>query len=362
MPSRYDTPVDPAAVNNSHAFALELVGWNRRVLELGAAAGHVTRALAAQECRVTALEYEEAAARDLVGIAHEVIVGDLNDPDVFCDLQPDFDVVLAGDVLEHLVRPQDVLSRAVCLLKPGGEVVVSVPNVAHVDLRLSLMQGKWDYRPWGLLDETHLRFFTLEGIRILVRKAGLVLTELRRVRVPAFETELPVDRVSVQSELLDILLADPEAETYQFVFSATADNGDYRLRRLAEQNSDLRREVERYRIANSRLKHASTENRELRADNQELRAALAREQTRLARVDESVVWQLFTRLRRWIFALLGGEQSPSVRLLQATLRLLGRGLGAGGGSPAPGLGAVKGATPDGTHTKSSGQPEDGSAH
>jgi SAM-dependent methyltransferase len=360
MPSRYDTTVDPAAVNNSHAFALELVGWNRRVLELGAAAGHVTRALAAQQCRVTAIEYEEAAARDLGGIAHEAIVADLNDPGVFSDLQPEFDVVLAGDVLEHLVRPQDVLSRAVRLLKPGGEVVVSIPNVAHVDLRLSLMQGRWDYRQWGLLDETHLRFFTLDGIRILVRKAGLVLTELRRVRVPAFETELAVDRASVPSELLDMLLADPEAETYQFVFSATADNGDYHLRRLAEHNSDLHREVERYRIANSRLKHAWTENRELRADNQELSAALARDQARLARIDQSVVWQLFTRLRTWLFALLGGEQSPSVGLLQATLRLLGRGLDARSGSPAPDLGSVNGATTGGTHTKSR-QPEDGSA-
>ena len=349
MPSRYDTPVDPTAVNNSHAFALELVGWNRRVLELGAAAGHVTRALAAQHCRVTSIEYEVEAARDLEGVADDVIVGNLNDPDVFNDLRPEFDVVLAGDVLEHLARPQDVLSRAVCLLKPGGQIVVSLPHVGHVDLRLSLMQGRWDYRAWGLLDETHLRFFTLEEIRSLVKKAGLVLTELRRVRVPAFETELGVDRASVPTELLDVMLADPEAETYQFVFSATVDNGDYRLRRLAERNSDLEREIKRVRITNSALKEAWAENKEAWAENQELRATLARDQRRLARIEQSVVWQLFTRVREYFFALLGGEQSPSVGLLQATLRLLGRGLGAKSGSAAPPLRHhVNGATPAGT--------------
>src|SRR5215475_15252145 len=151
MPSRYDTQVDPNAVNNSHAFALDLVGANRDVLELGAAAGHVTRALVAQDCRVTAIEYEPDAARDLEGIAEEVIVADLNDPAVFDNLPSEFDVVLAGDVLEHLIRPQDVLSRAARLLKPGGQVVVSLPHVAHIDVRLSLMQGRWDYRRWGLL-------------------------------------------------------------------------------------------------------------------------------------------------------------------------------------------------------------------
>jgi SAM-dependent methyltransferase len=324
MPSRYEVPVDPEAVNNSHAFALELIGWNRRVLELGAAAGHVTRALVAQHCGVTSIEYDPKAACDLEGVADHIIVGDLNSPGVFNDLRPEFDVVLAGDVLEHLVSPQDVLSRAVRLLRPGGQVVVSLPHVGHVDLRLSLMQGRWDYRPWGLLDGTHLRFFTLEGIQGLVRNAGLVLTELRRVRVPAFETELGVDRRSVPTELLDVILADPEAETYQFVFSATPESGDYRLRGLAVRNSDLEREVQRLQIANSALKAACAENQELRATNQELRATVERDAPTLARIEQSVVWRLFTRIRESVFALLGGEQSPGVRMLQATLRRLGR--------------------------------------
>ncbi len=152
MLSRYDIQVDPSSPNNAHAFAVNFVGWNRRVLELGAASGHVTRALVDQHCRVTSIEYEAEAAQELEGMAVEVIVGDLNDPDIFAGLSPEFDTVLAGDVLEHLLRPHEVLRRAAQLLKPGGQVVVSLPNVGHVDVRLSLMQGTWDYRPWGLMD------------------------------------------------------------------------------------------------------------------------------------------------------------------------------------------------------------------
>ena len=77
----------------------------------------------------------------------------------------EYDVVLAGDVLEHLVRPHDVLCRAVRLLRPGGHVVISLPHVGHVDVRLALLQGEWKYRPWGLLDATHVRFFTLPTIK-----------------------------------------------------------------------------------------------------------------------------------------------------------------------------------------------------
>jgi 2-polyprenyl-3-methyl-5-hydroxy-6-metoxy-1,4-benzoquinol methylase len=249
MPSRYEVAVDRDAANNPHAYMLQMVGWNRKVLELGAAAGHITRALAEQGCRVTAIEYDPGAAGDLKEIADEVIVGDLNDPHVFSELSSEFDVVLAGDVLEHLLFPQQVLSRAAQLLVHGGRVVVSVPNVGHVDVRLSLLQGRFDYQTLGLLDDTHIRFFTLKTIKDLVKKSGLVMTDLQRVRVPAFETELGVERSTVPDVVLNVALSDPEAETYQFVFSAIKDDGDYLTARLAEHNIELQDEMSRAVIA-----------------------------------------------------------------------------------------------------------------
>jgi 2-polyprenyl-3-methyl-5-hydroxy-6-metoxy-1,4-benzoquinol methylase len=248
MPSRYEASVDPDAPNNAHAFMLQMVGWNQRVLELGAAAGHLTRALVGQSCRVTAIEYDLDAAGDLKEIADEVIAGDLNDPHVFAQLPEQFDVILAGDVLEHLLAPQQVLDRASHLLVPGGRVVVSLPHVAHVDLRLSLLQGRFDYNWFGLLDETHVRFFTLKTIREMVHRSGFVIIDLQRVRIPAFETEIDVDRSSVTTAVLDAALSDPEAETYQFVFTAVRDDGNYQTSRLAERAMELQDELHRVRI------------------------------------------------------------------------------------------------------------------
>ena len=307
MPSRYESPVDPATPNNAHAYALRLIGCNREVLELGAASGHVTRALVGRHCRVTAIEYDADAAAELEDVAHRVLVADLNDPDVFADLGAEFDVVLAGDVLEHLLRPHDVLRRAARLLRPGGDVVASVPNVGHADVRLSLMQGTWDYRPKGLLDDTHTRFFTLKSIRAMVAEAGLMLTDLHRVRVPAFETELPLERATVPTELLDYVLADPEAETYQFVFAATTDTGDRRLRRLADRNDALERELARSLVRHELLEAELSANREF-----------------IKRVNESVIWRLVQRMRISMFAALGGERSMGVQMFQASLRFIGR--------------------------------------
>lgn len=239
MSSRYDVAVDPDAPNSAHAFMLRQVGWNHRVLELGAAHGHITRALVAQNNRVTAVEYDPDAATPLKAVAEEVVIGDLNAPETLGSVTGPFDVVLAGDVLEHLLDPDRVLLQALSLLAPNGRVVISLPNIAHADVRLSLLEGRFDYNPWGLLDATHIRFFTYKSLQELVKRAGLVITDMQRVRVPAFESELRVSRQSVPTAVVSEILKDPEAETYQFVFTAVKDNGDERLASLARQHTEL---------------------------------------------------------------------------------------------------------------------------
>jgi 2-polyprenyl-3-methyl-5-hydroxy-6-metoxy-1,4-benzoquinol methylase len=239
MASRYFTQVDPDSVN-AHGLALAMVGWNKRVLELGAADGHMTAAMAARNCRVTAVEYMADCAADLKAVAEEVVVGDLNDPTTLGSIAAQFEVILAGDVLEHLLNPRQVLIKMVDLLEPGGRIVISLPNVAHVDLRLALLEGRFDYGPWGLLDDTHVRFFTLKSIHEMVRSAGLTIVDLQRVRVPAFESELGVDRQAVPTNVLNRILSDPEAETYQFVFTAVKDDASGTIAQMAEDYRALK--------------------------------------------------------------------------------------------------------------------------
>ena len=267
--------IDASLPNNAHALALAMVGHNKKVLELGCAGGHVTRALNKQGCRVTGIEIDpESAIRAKVG-AEEVITADLCDLSWADKLEPEeFDVVLAGDVLEHLSVPHHVLRACRALLKPSGTLVVSLPNIAHVDARLALLQGRFDYRPWGLLDDTHLRFYTKESADQLLGEAGFVPVDTARVIVPVFDTEVELDREAVRAEVLDDLLRDPEAETYQFVIAAALDSGDVAVRGLSARNAELdeRLMLERTRTAvlesqlhelSQRLSVAETQSRDI---------------------------------------------------------------------------------------------------
>ena len=89
----------------------------------------------------------------------------------------DFDVILFGDVLEHTRRPEAVLREAQSLLKQQGRVIVSVPNVANLRVRLGLLRGRFEYEESGILDRTHMRFFTQDSARELIRTAGYRIIE-----------------------------------------------------------------------------------------------------------------------------------------------------------------------------------------
>jgi len=216
---RYDAVVDVDA-DSSVGFAVRLAGWNKRVLDIGCATGYVAAALGARGCTVIGIEGDARAAERAGAVTERVIVGDLEDP-VTMDALGDetFDVVLCGDVLEHLVDPVGVLRRAVGRLRPDGIVIVSLPNVAHVDVRLNLLQGRFPYTELGLLDRTHLRFYTAASARELLEQAGLTVVRTERTRAPLYATEqaATIDRSAVGDALLQQVLADPDAETYQFV-------------------------------------------------------------------------------------------------------------------------------------------------
>ena len=94
-----------------------------------------------------------------------------------------FDVIVYGDVLEHLADPLRVLVALNRHLAPGGHALVSIPNVAHLWIRLSLLFGRFDYLDRGILDSTHLRFFTDRSMRELLEEADLTI--VRRTVTPA---------------------------------------------------------------------------------------------------------------------------------------------------------------------------------
>ena len=221
---RYHTTFGPDTTNHPHKYAIDLVGTDRSVLELGCWNGHVSGAIVAAGNRVVGVDVDadELAANPHIERGHVV---DL-DVQRLSEIEHErFDVIVLGDVLEHLRRPDEVLRDLTQLLDDGGRFVISVPNVSHVDIRLHLLSGRWDYQDVGLLDRTHLRWFTRAGLRSLLDDAGLTATRVETVRHPMGASQLPLDD-PYPADVMRYVDADPDSTVYQFVVEAVPGQGD----------------------------------------------------------------------------------------------------------------------------------------
>ncbi len=232
----YDVPLDPDDPDDVRAIAVGLIGSNKRVLEFGCATGRVSKALKDRGCTVVGVEQDSEMASVAEKVVDHLVQIDLDVSSLDIELGGEtFEAALFGDVLEHLRDPLSVLRATRRLLEPHGVLVVSVPNVGHVDLRLALLRGEFEYRSWGLLDRTHLRLFTLSSLESMLDDAGFAAIEVRRRRVRAFESEITLDQSAYEPELVAEILRDPEADVYQYVVLAVPDNGDARVRQLARR-------------------------------------------------------------------------------------------------------------------------------
>jgi methionine biosynthesis protein MetW len=173
----YRGHVDPADPNSAWSLIVARVPPGSRVLEIGCAEGYMSAYLReAKGCAVTGVELSAEAAEVARGRCESVVVGDVEDGALDA-LAGGFDVVICADVLEHLRHPGRVLRSLREKLAPTGVALVSLPNVAHWDVRRDLLAGRFEYDRSGLLDDTHLRFFTRDSARRLIAQSGYRVTE-----------------------------------------------------------------------------------------------------------------------------------------------------------------------------------------
>jgi len=151
------------------------------VLDVGSAGGYFGERLAGRGYYVVGVEQDEAAASVAASFYDEFIVADVESG---LRLSRKFDVIVLADILEHLRQPLNVLFHLRDLLSSTGRFVISVPNVANIYVRLNLLLGRFDYAERGILDETHLRFFTLNSACALVRKAALRVKQIVVTPIP----------------------------------------------------------------------------------------------------------------------------------------------------------------------------------
>ncbi len=242
----YEYAFDPAQPNNTAATIYHLAReGGRRVLDLGSGPAIVSAYLRSADGKdVTALD----AGDDYLKAARErgilrTIQADLENPTWIDTLAGEtFDVIILADVLEHLRSPEIVLQLILerHLLSPEGFLVISIPNATHEGVVGELLTGKFTYRETGLLDSTHLRFFSRDSFLAFCESAGFTVTRLHRTRRTLEQTDFAESAKELPTAVRAQLARVPEAQTYQFVARVEPMEGAQELARLRAENADLR--------------------------------------------------------------------------------------------------------------------------
>lgn len=219
--SPYIYNFDPQGESTA-ARAVRFVGQRKYVLELGCAYGVMTKVLVEYNgCTVFGIEYDEASAKHAAPYCEELRllnIEDQNWEDIFGATR--FDVILAADVLEHLRDPQKCLISLRKYLKPDGYFVLSVPNIAHSGIVAELLNEDFRYRKTGLLDSTHLRFWSVKGVERLLADSGYVIDSLEMTRFDPALSEFAESWSALPTAIATALSSRSLGDVYQYIIKA----------------------------------------------------------------------------------------------------------------------------------------------
>lgn len=219
--SRYDYQFDPNGESTA-AQVCRLAGSGQRVLELGCAAGAMSAVLVSHYgCEVTGVEYDATAAEQARRFCHRVVLSNLDNPDwhePLAGLQ--FDTIVAADVLEHLRNPLACLQQARKLLTANGQLVVSVPNIAHSGVLAALLSNDFPYRETGLLDRTHIHFFTALTLGQTLAQAGFSVAAMQTVDTGPWHPEFKWYWDGLPASIRVWLAGNPAGKAFQIIMRA----------------------------------------------------------------------------------------------------------------------------------------------
>ena len=260
MSSYSDFQVDLNNKNSSWTILYNKIDKNSKILDIGCSSGYFDKALIeSRDCIVDGVELDPEDARKASGICRKVLTENIEDAAFpWAQLDDDYDYILFVDVLEHLIDPSAALRNVSKRLAKNGKILFSIPNMANGSVRLQLLQGNFDYELEGLLDETHLHYYTGQTIEKMVRDSGLVLTEVDFTTFDVPKAYVEKVASSVGLKLTDEFLQyirQGEALAYQYIGSVQTKGAsvsrsnvvqalkpklDYE-RQLTDMQSDLRR-------------------------------------------------------------------------------------------------------------------------
>jgi len=203
------------------ATRLRILPPQSKILDIGTASGVLARMC--QDCsfRFYGVEPNSQWAEIAASLYDELWVGYIDD--VETKFLTGYDVVVLGDILEHLHVPDEILKKLIALQSSGCTFLISVPNVANLWVRLNLLMGRFEYVDRGILDRTHLRFFTLKTLKHMLDNVGLKTVSIQVTPIPlelisSFFLSPPGMRIHAVFARLTTLF--PTLLGYQFVVEA----------------------------------------------------------------------------------------------------------------------------------------------
>lgn len=197
----------------------------KQVLDIGCGEGNLGAAIKTEtSAYVAGVELFSSAAEIAATRLDEVIVGNIEnvDPSDLAFTRNQFDAIMFGDVLEHLINPAYVLKKVKTLLSNNGCVLASIPNVGHITIIESLLAGLWTYTDAGLLDKTHYRFFTRREIVMLFESSGYVVENLMIIPFSNPRYDQMIEALEAVNQKFQISTDHfkTEASAYQYVIKA----------------------------------------------------------------------------------------------------------------------------------------------
>ncbi|WP_217593040.1 glycosyltransferase [Cohnella sp. GbtcB17] len=215
---KYDHEIN-FSETTSHKIILDQIEPNSKVLELGTATGYMTKYMKETlGCFITGIEMDSQSARIASQYCEELVLADLEDLSWFPKISNrEFDYIICADVLEHLRNPSEVLLNAIKLLKKNGTVIVSVPNIGHNAIIMDLINGKFNYRKLGLLDDTHVKFFTRENLLNMLDEVELTPINITATFALPENTEFQQNYGLVSDGFRSSLTSNKDGHVYQFI-------------------------------------------------------------------------------------------------------------------------------------------------
>lgn len=243
---KYDFELD-LHTRNSLSCIINQMKPNTKVLEFGCANGRMTKYLKENmHCSVDIIELDEEAGKQAAKYAEKALLGAENgNAETLCwhsllrDIK--YDYIIFADILEHLHNPKDVLSAAKSHLNTDGSILVSIPNIANNNIIANLLDNEFVYTDVGLLDRTHITFFTKKSFEKLVKECDYHISYESATYINMGNCEVPILYDQIPDKIKKILMNHEYGDVYQFIFELKVDQIDCTI--------DLEKKPEKYFVS-----------------------------------------------------------------------------------------------------------------